>query len=145
MSNKENRKEERRKFDRRKDERGTGDRRKIDRRHEEKEIIFEDQIEGRNAVIELLESEKDINKLYITKGEKTGSINKIISMAKEKRIIIVEKDRRQMEQMAQSDNYQGVIAVVPPYEYCEVQDILDYAKEKEENPVSLFIIRFIIC
>ena len=140
MPNQERRKINRRSgLDRRKDDRGTGDRRKMERRHEEKEIIFEDQVEGRNAVIELLESGKDINKLYITKGEKNGSINKIISMAKDKKVIVVEKDKRQMEQMAQTENYQGIIAVVPPFEYCEIEDILEYAKEKEENPFVLIL------
>ncbi|MBP3831804.1 MAG: 23S rRNA (guanosine(2251)-2'-O)-methyltransferase RlmB, partial [Clostridia bacterium] len=93
----------------------------------------------RNAVIELLESGKDINKLYITKGEKNGSINKIIALAKENKVVIVEKDKKQMEEMAQTDNYQGVIAIVPPFEYCEIDDILNYAKEKEENPFVLIL------
>ena len=105
------------------------------KRKSEQIIEHDDQVEGRNAVIELLESGKDINKIYITKGEKHGSINKIIAMAKERKIIIVEKDKRQMEQMAQIPNYQGVIATVPPFEYCEVEDILDKAKELKEDPL----------
>ena len=60
-------------------------------------------------------------------------------MAKERKVIIVEKDKRQMDLMAQSDNYQGVIAVVPPFEYCEVEDILEYAKEREESPFILIL------
>ena len=99
----------------------------------------EDQVEGRNAVIELLESGKDINKIFITKGEKHGSINKIISMAKERKVILVEKDKRQMAQMAQNENYQGVIAIVPPFEYCEIEDILDKAKEIKEDPFVLIL------
>ena len=31
-----------------------------------------DQVEGRNSVLELLESGKDINKIFIEKGEKHG-------------------------------------------------------------------------
>ena len=100
---------------------------------------FEDQIEGRNSVIELLESGKDINKIYILKGEKYGSINKIIAIAKERKIVIVEKDKKQMDEMAQSENYQGVIAIVPPYEYCEIEDILEYAKQKQESPFVLIL------
>ncbi len=100
---------------------------------------YEDQVEGRNAVIELLESGKDINKIYVTKGEKHGSINKIISMAKERKVILVEKDKRQMAQMAQNQNYQGVIAIVPPFEYCEIEDILDKAKELNEEPFVLIL------
>ena len=100
---------------------------------------FDDQVEGRNSVLELLESGKDINKIFITKGEKHGSINKIIAKAKENGIIIVEKDKNQMRQMAQNENYQGVIAIVPPYEYCEIEDILDEAKRKNEDPFVLIL------
>ena len=104
-----------------------------------KERDFEDQVEGRNSVIELLESGKDINKIYVSKGEKYGSINKIIAMAKTRKIIIVEKDKKQMDEMAQSQNYQGVIAIVPPFEYCEIEDILNGAKEKGESPFVLIL------
>ena len=45
-----------------------------------KEQEYQDQVEGRNAVLELLESGKDINKIYVAKGEKHGSINKIIAI-----------------------------------------------------------------
>ena len=61
-----------------------------DRRSEENENSYEDIVAGRNAVLELLKSEKDINKLFIERGERHGSINKIISMAKERKIIITE-------------------------------------------------------
>ena len=100
---------------------------------------FEDQVEGRNAVLELLESGKDINKIFVAKGEKHGSINKIIGIAKERRVIIVEKERKQLEEMAQTDNYQGVIAIVPPFEYCEITDILETAKERQEDAFVLIL------
>ena len=73
---------------------------KQDRNFEKQNKNYDDQVEGRNAVLELLESGKDINKIFITKGERHGSINKIIAIAKEKRVIIVEKDKRQMEEIA---------------------------------------------
>ncbi len=100
---------------------------------------LQDQVEGRNAVIELLESGKHINKIFITRGEKHGSINKIIAIAKERKVIIVEKDRRQMEQMAQTENYQSVIAIVPPFEYCEIEDIIEQANQKKEEPFILIL------
>ena len=103
------------------------------------EKTYDDQVEGRNSVLELLESGKDINKIFITSGEKHGSINKIIAMAKEKRIIIVEKDKRQMQEMAQTQNYQGVIAIVPPFEYCQIEDIINTAKQRNEEPFVLIL------
>lgn len=149
--NKDRRKTSRREDNRRKDDRGIVDRRGIERRYQfrreedkdrsnkKEEKIFDDQVEGRNAVLELLEAGKDINKIYITKGERHGSINKIIAIAKERKIIIVEKDKMQMEAMSQNENYQGVIAVVPPFEYSDVKDILKLAEEKEESPFVLIL------
>ena len=100
---------------------------------------FDDQVEGRNSVLELLESEKDINKIFVTRGEKQGSINKIIGRAKGKGIVLVEVDKSKLDEMSQTGNHQGVIAVVPPFEYCEVEDILDEAKNKNEKPFILIL------
>ena len=132
---------DRRKFDRNTLDRRQGERRKETRREEDfqEEKRFDDQIEGRNSVLELLESGKDINKIFVTRGEKHGSINKILAIAKEKKIIVVEKDKKQMDEMAQEENYQGVIAIVPPFEYVEIEDILNIAKEREEDPFVLIL------
>ena len=100
---------------------------------------YDDQVEGRNSVLELLESNKDINKIFVTKGKKHGSINKIIAKAKDKNVIIVEKDKRKMDEMAQNKNYQGVIAIVPPFEYCEIEDILEEAKQKNEDAFIIIL------
>lgn len=105
--------------------------------NEEKE--YEDQVEGRNSVIELLEAGRDINKIFVSNGEKNGSINKIIAMAKERKIIISEVNKAKLEQMAHSNNHQGVIAIVPPYNYCSIEDILEEAKSKEEDALILIL------
>ena len=73
-------------MDRRKEQR-----RKEDRRSEENENSYEDIVAGRNAVLELLKSEKDINKLFIERGERHGSINEIITKAKEAKVVIDDK------------------------------------------------------
>ena len=132
---------DRRKEERRKDNRGIQDRRGMDRRKIEvkEERTFDDQVEGRNSVIELLESGRDVNKIFITEGERHGSINKIISMAKERKIIITEISKTKMNQMAQTENNQGVIAIVPPFDYCEVEDILEEAKKRNEKPFILIL------
>ena len=98
-----------------------------------------DQIEGRNSVIELLESGKDINKIYIAKGEKHGSINKIIAKAKENRVVIIEMEKNKLYKMSQTNNCQGVIATVPPFDYCDVDDILNEAKRKKEKTFILIL------
>lgn len=141
--------QERRKTDRNELDRRIGERRSEtdrrfverrsleDRRQNEEESVYEDIVAGRNAVMELLKSEKDINKLYVEHGERHGSINEIIAKAKEARIVMVEVDKSKLDQMA--ENHQGVVAVVPPFNYSEVDEILDIAKEKGEDPFLLIL------
>lgn len=105
----------------------------------EKNNEYTDQVEGRNSVLELLESGKDINKIYISKGERHGSINKIIAKAKEKKVVIVEVERSKLNKMSQTENSQGVIAIVPPFDYCDVDDILQEAKRKNEKAFIIIL------
>ena len=100
---------------------------------------YDDQVEGRNSVLELLESGRDINKIFIEKGEKHGSINKIIAIARDRKIIINEVEKAKFNQMAQTENCQGVIAIVPPFDYCEVEDILVEAKNRNEKPFIVIL------
>ena len=100
---------------------------------------YNDQVEGRNAVLELLESGRDINKILVANGEKHGSIYKILAIAKERKIIVNEIEKNKLNQIAQTPNNQGVIAIVPPYDYCEVEDILDEAKRRNEMPFILIL------
>lgn len=105
----------------------------------EKVSEIQEQVEGRNAVLELLESGRDINKIFILNGEKHGSINKIIAIAKERKILISEINKTKLNEMAQSDNNQGVIAIVPPFEYSDVYDILEEAKKRNEDPFLVIL------
>ena len=95
------------------------------------------KIEGRNAVTELLKSDKTVNKLMIQKGERQGSINEIIKLAKNKKIIITEVDKYKLDQLSETKHHQGVIAFVSPIEYKELDDIFELAKERNEAPFIL--------
>lgn len=129
-------------FDRRIGERRGGDRRFVERRageerRQNEDKVYDDVVSGRNAVLELLNSDKDVNKIYIERGEKQGSINEIIAKAIEKKIILVETDKMKLNAMA--ENNQGVVAIVPPFNYCEVEDIIAEAKNRNEDPFILIL------
>ena len=100
----------------------------------------EDIIIGRNAVIEALKNDsRTIETLYISNNKLEGSINTIVGMAKEKKIIIKEVDKRKLDNMCDGETHQGVIAKVTPFKYSEVSDILDLAKERGESPFIVIL------
>lgn len=96
------------------------------------------QIEGRNPVIEALKSGREIDTLYLRHGDTEGSIKKIIAMAKEKKIAIKTIDKKRLDEMSESDNHQGVIAIVNQYKYYELDEVLEEIKKTGEE--AFFII-----
>ena len=89
------------------------------------------QIEGRNAVMEALKNDREIDYIYIKKGENEGSINKIIGKAKANKIMIKTVDKSKLDEMSESQNHQGIIAVANEYKYYELEDILESTQEKD--------------
>lgn len=100
----------------------------------------EDLVEGRNAVIELLKSERTtVEQIFIAKGKMEGSIAKVIGLAKEKKVLLKEVDRKKLDMISETGAHQGVIAQITPFKYSEVEEILDFAKEKGENPFIIIL------
>ncbi len=99
----------------------------------------ENQMEGRNAILEILRSGRDVEKLYVQKGNVEGTIKRIVAMAAEKGIVIQEVSRQKLDEMSQTKNHQGMIALVSAHDYVEVEDILRIAREKDEDPFVLLL------
>ena len=97
------------------------------------ESMREDLIIGRNAVIEALKSDRTIECVYVSKGDLEGSIKVALGLAKDRGVVIKEADRRKLDTMCDGLNHQGIVARVTPFKYCEVNDILEDAKRKEQQ------------
>ncbi len=94
----------------------------------------ETYIEGRNAVLEALRSGRPIDKIYILDGCHDGPVSTIRREARKTDAIIKFVDKERLDQLSSTGHHQGVIAQSAAYEYAEVSDILDKAKEKGEDP-----------
>ncbi len=90
---------------------------------------------GRNAVRELLKSERAVDKLLVQKGERTGSISVLVAEAIARGIPVIETEKAKLDHVAGFAPHQGVIAYAAEKEYCSVEDILAIAEERGEAPV----------
>lgn len=91
-------------------------------------------IEGRNAVIEAFRSGKTVDKVYILDGCQDGPVMTIKREAKKHDTIVKYVTKERLDQMSQTGKHQGVIAVIAAYDYAQVEDILQKAKDKGEAP-----------
>lgn len=98
-----------------------------------------EQIEGRNAVLEAFRSGRPIDKLYVLDGCQDGPIRTIVREAKKHDTIIQFVDKERLAQLSETGKHQGVIAHAAAYEYAEVEDMLELAKERGEDPFLILL------
>lgn len=95
-------------------------------------------LSGRNPVAEALKSEREIEKILVQKGS-TGSVGKIISLAKDRGIPIYYEEKSFLDKKAGGGFHQGVAAVISPYKYASVEEILELAKSRKEAPFIIIL------
>lgn len=94
----------------------------------------ENIIEGKNAVIEAIRAGRALDKVFLVRGSGDKAHAFIASSAKNAGVTVTECDRRKLDAMSQTHAHQGVIAVAAARAYCSVQDILDIAAKRGEEP-----------
>ena len=92
---------------------------------------------GRNAVLEALKSGLEINTLLVAKGERGGSVGRILADCRDRRIVIKEVDKRKLDFLCGQGNHQGVAAYVAAHAYAELDDLFALAQARGEAPFFL--------
>lgn len=96
-------------------------------------------IYGRNAVLEAFRSGKTIDRLYVQEGVADGTLQSILRTAKKTDAVINFVNKERLNKYAEGDKHQGVVAMAAAYNYAEVEDILNAAKEKDEPPFIIVL------
>lgn len=89
--------------------------------------------------MDYIKNKEGAEKLFVQKGDLKGSIHKIIGLAKDKRLMIVEADKQKLDDMSQSGNHQGVVLLASDFEYASLDVILTYADQQEQDPLILIL------
>lgn len=97
------------------------------------------KIEGRNAVLEAFRSGKPVDKLYVLDGCQDGPVRTIVREARKHDTIIQFVEKERLSQLSETGRHQGVIAYTAAYEYSEVSDMLELAREREEDPFIILL------
>lgn len=94
--------------------------------------VPENLVTGRNAVRELLATGRDIDKVLVAKGDREGSISLLVSLAIERKIPVVEVDRKKLDTLTAGARHQGIVAYAAEHKYAEIDDLFALAEERGE-------------
>lgn len=92
------------------------------------------KIEGRHPVMEAFRAGRTIDKLFVLDGCEDGPVKSIIRAAKKQDTYIRFVKKERLDQLSETHQHQGVIAVAAAYSYSTVEDILAIARKKNEDP-----------
>lgn len=90
---------------------------------------------GRNAVRELLKSGRDIDKIFVRRGDREGSIVVLVAEALDRKIPVVEVESQKLDLLAGMKQHQGIVAMAAEKEYSSIEDIIAIAEERGEKPL----------
>ena len=96
-------------------------------------------IEGRNAVLEAFRSGRTIDKIFVLDGCQDGPVRTIVREAKKHGAILNFVGKERLSQLSQTGRHQGVIAYAAAYDYAEVEDMLELARERGEDPFLILL------
>lgn len=92
-------------------------------------------VPGRNAVRELLKSGRQIEKIYVQKGQREGSITVLAATALERGIPLIETEKAKLDKLCGYEQHQGIVAIASEKEYVTIEDVLEIAKQRGEKPL----------
>lgn len=115
--------------------------RKFDGYNREEEGVTEETfvIVGKNPVMEALRSDQEMDKLLVLKDNTDHVLKKIMDAAKKKNIIIHSVEKAKLDYLADGQVHQGIVALMAPFPYSNLQDILDHAKAKGREPFIVIL------
>lgn len=97
------------------------------------------QIEGRHPVMEALENGRKIEKILIAEGVKEPFLHKIEQLARVHQITIKRLSRRSLDEKSLTHNHQGIIAIVPEFQYSTIDDLLQKIHSEDTIPFLLVL------
>ncbi len=94
-------------------------------------------IYGKNPVLEAINSNTTINKIYIQKNNK--ELYEIKKLAKDKKVVVIDAEKSKLDKMVDNKNSQGIVASITDFKYSDIEDIIEVAKARDEEPFVLVL------
>jgi len=100
---------------------------------------MEEKITGINSVMEALKGPRKVGKIFILKTRQDKRTQQLLQLARKKGVFVQYVAKQQLDQMSGSVNHQGVLALVESYKYAELEQVIQLAQDRGEDPLILIL------
>lgn len=99
----------------------------------------EEFVMGRHPVKEALQSDREINKVFVQEHISGRAIDDIVRLAKKNKLVVSFVPKSKLDKLVDYQNHQGVVLATSPVEYATIDDLFDVAKERDERPFFVML------
>lgn len=100
---------------------------------------MKEKLAGVNSIMEALKGKRKIYRIFIQEGRTGKRVADLVRLASRRGIYIQEVAKQRLNEMYTVGNHQGVVAEVDCYEYCSIEEVLEYAAMRSESPLLLIL------
>lgn len=100
---------------------------------------MKEKLTGVNSVMEALKGRRKIGKIFILENRRDKRIEELIYLAQKKGVYVQYADKSRLDRMSPGVNHQGVIALVESYNYAQLDEVLQLAQDRREDPFILIL------
>lgn len=95
---------------------------------------------GRNPVLETLRSPRQVKRVLLAEGQRESPpVTSIVQEAERRHVPIEVVPRQRLDSLSRGAVHQGCAAVVEARRYADLDDILAFARQKNEDPFLLIL------
>ncbi|HZC04133.1 MAG TPA: 23S rRNA (guanosine(2251)-2'-O)-methyltransferase RlmB [Ktedonobacterales bacterium] len=98
-----------------------------------------DYVWGRYPVLEALRSRRRVHRILIAQGPRDSGMSQLLDQARRIGVPVEPTPKRRLDDLSKNSNHQGVVALVAPRTYADVEDILQRAKELGEDALVVVL------
>src|SRR5699024_4274468 len=66
-----------------------------------------------------------INKVFLQNGVQEEFANQVYQLARKKNLVVQNAPKNKLDQMVNHENHQGLVLTVAPFEYADLDELLD--------------------
>lgn len=99
----------------------------------------EEFVMGRHPVKEALQSDREINKVFVQEHISGRAVDEIVRLAKSQRLVVSFVPKSKLDKLVDYQNHQGVVLATSPVEYATIDDLFKVAESRNERPFFVML------
>jgi len=100
---------------------------------------MKEKLAGINSIMEALKGRRKIEKILVQENRQGKRMAELLQLAGKKGVYVQTVEKTRLDKLYTIGNHQGIIALVDAYQYSTLEEVLEYAALRREDPLLVIL------